>query len=47
MLWADGHASSETLESLGYEVDEDGVVGIEGDNSFFNIDGKDEPWVRD
>lgn len=47
VLWSDGHASGETLESLGYEVDEEGVVGLEGNNRFFHIAGKDEAWQRD
>lgn len=47
VLWAHGHATAETLESLGYQVREDGVVGIEGNNSSFHIDGKDDAWVRD
>jgi len=48
VLWVDGHASRETLESLGYEVDEEtGVVGFEGDNRLFHIKMKDEPWLQD
>lgn len=45
VLWVDGHASSETLESLGYLQDEDGAVRFDGDNRKFNIYGEDEAWV--
>ena len=45
VLWVDGHASSETQESLGYEVDEEGIVGFEGNNRKFNIRQKDEAWI--
>ena len=46
VLWSDGHGSSETLESLGYQVEDNGVVGFEGNNRFFHIDGKDKAWVE-
>lgn len=46
VLWMDGHASPETLRSLGYEVDDQGVVGFEGDNRFFHINSKDQAWVE-
>jgi len=46
VLWMDAHATGETLEALGYQVDKrTGVVGFEGNNKFFNIDGRDEAWV--
>ena len=45
VLWADGHCSSETLKSLGYKVDEDGVVGFEGNNRRFSTNQKDEAWI--
>ena len=45
VLWADGHCSAETLESLGYKVNEDGVVGFEGNNRKFSINQKDQAWV--
>ena len=46
VLWLDGHSSSETLRSLGYEVDEDGLVGFEGWNRRFSIVRADEAWVE-
>lgn len=47
VLWVDGHASGETLESLGYDVDPvTGVVGLEGDNRFFHIKKLNEAWVE-
>ncbi len=46
VLWLDSHASLETLESLGYETDETGIVTFEGDNKFFNIHHQDRPWVQ-
>lgn len=46
-LWLDGHASSETLKSLGYQTDEKtGIVGFEGNNRFFHIESKDEAWEQ-
>jgi prepilin-type N-terminal cleavage/methylation domain-containing protein len=45
VLWMDAHASRETPEYLGYNVDPDGVVGFDGNNRFFHIDGKDEAWI--
>jgi len=47
VLWVDGHASSETLKSLGYEVDDDGHVTFDGDNRLFNIDHVDEAWTAE
>ncbi len=47
VLWVDGHASSETLLSLGYEVAEDGHITFDGDNRFFNINHVDEAWVEE
>ncbi len=47
ILWVDGHASGETLHSLGYEVDDTGAVTFEGDNRYFHIHGKDEVWTQD
>ncbi len=47
VLWVDGHASGETLESLGYKVDPDGVVNFEGDNRLFSIRREDKAWVHD
>ncbi|MCB9850316.1 MAG: prepilin-type N-terminal cleavage/methylation domain-containing protein [Phycisphaerales bacterium] len=45
VLWMDAHASGETPQALGYNVDPDGVVGFDGTNNLFHIDGKDEAWV--
>ena len=45
VLWMDGHCSTETLASLDYEVDDDGVVNFEGHNRLFNIRQENKPWV--
>jgi prepilin-type N-terminal cleavage/methylation domain-containing protein/prepilin-type processing-associated H-X9-DG protein len=45
VLWVDGHCSPETLQGLGYQVLEDGVIGFEGNNRFFTIDGTDRAWT--
>lgn len=47
VLWVDGHASSETLESLGYELAEDGHITFDGNNRLFNIRHVDEAWVEE
>lgn len=47
VLWVDGHASGETLESLGYKVRDDGVVEFDGNNRLFNIRRVDEAWTED
>ena len=46
ILWLDGHGSAETLESLGYVVEEHDVVGLEGNNRFFSTDQRDVVWLR-
>ena len=46
VLWADGHCSSETLESLRYNVAEDGVVTFSGRNRFFSTIQSDEAWTE-
>ena len=46
VLWMDGHGSREGLVDLGYDVDEQGVVGFHGDNRRFHIRHEDEPWVE-
>jgi len=46
VLWVDGHASGETLKTLGYDVDEEGVVTFEGDNKKFSVHHLDEAWVE-
>lgn len=46
ILWVDGHASSETMEALGYEVAGNGIIGWEGNNARWSTTGKDEPWIE-
>ena len=45
VLWMDGHASGETLESLGYDVGSDEAVGFDGNNRFFSVDRTDKAWI--
>ncbi len=47
VLWLDGHASKETLESLGYQVDDTGVITFDGHNRFFNNLGKNKAWTEE
>jgi len=46
VLWMDVHASTETLKNLGYAEEEDGSIGLDGDNRFFSIDHVDRPWTE-
>jgi prepilin-type N-terminal cleavage/methylation domain-containing protein len=46
ILWVDNHASSETISSLGYQLDEAGAVKLDGDNRFFHINHVNEPWLE-
>lgn len=46
VLWVDTHASSDKPESIGYNMDDEGVFELDGDNRYFNIDHKDEAWVE-
>ena len=46
VLWVDGHVTGESLKSLGYQLDEDGIVTFEGNNRYFNIHGRDEAWTE-
>ena len=46
VLWSDGHVSGETLESLGYHVKENGVVGLDGHNRLFSTKGTPEAWRK-
>ncbi len=52
VLWVDGHVSPETLDSLGYEVDEEnGVVGEGYDpdlanNAKFHAKRRNEAWLK-
>ena len=45
VLWVDGHCSSETLDSLGYDVSEDGTVTFDGQNRFFSILRENKAWT--
>lgn len=47
ILWVDAHASGESLESLGYEVTEDGIITFDGNNTRFHPQALDEPWLQD
>jgi len=47
VLWVDGHATSETLEGLGYEVGADGIIGLNGVNSLWSGNGRDVAWTPD
>lgn len=47
VLWLDGHASAETLKSLGYKTDPElGIVQADGNNRFFHFDARDQAWVK-
>lgn len=46
VLWADTHGSSETLRSLGYKVENDGVIRMDGDNRHWSVSGRDEAWLE-
>ncbi|MCP4250581.1 MAG: prepilin-type N-terminal cleavage/methylation domain-containing protein [bacterium] len=46
ILWLDGHAINETLESLGYTTADDGSVALTGNNRLWHILQKDEPWTQ-
>ncbi|MCH7813852.1 MAG: hypothetical protein IID40_07505, partial [Planctomycetes bacterium] len=45
ILWLDGHAGGETLDSLGYATAADGSVALIGHNRLWHILQKDEPWT--
>ncbi|MEK6799550.1 MAG: type II secretion system protein [Planctomycetota bacterium] len=47
VLWVDTHAGSESLQDLGYHLDDDGVVNFDGDNRFFSLDHVDRAWTQD
>jgi prepilin-type N-terminal cleavage/methylation domain-containing protein/prepilin-type processing-associated H-X9-DG protein len=47
VLWLDGHAALYTLEELGYQVNPDGSIGFEGDNTRWSGNGLDVPWTPD
>jgi prepilin-type processing-associated H-X9-DG protein len=42
IAFADGHVEAVSLEGLGYEVNGDGSIGINGDNKMFSGSGTDE-----
>ncbi len=46
VLWADTHGTSETLKNLGYKVEGDGEVRMDGDNRLWSISGRDEAWLE-
>lgn len=40
ILWLDGHVSAETFESLGYSVNDDGSIGLVGNNRCWSTEPK-------
>lgn len=44
VLWADSHASAASLKQLGYELEPDGTIARDGDNSKWSTNGLDVPW---
>jgi len=46
ILWVDAHATSMTLEQLGYQVGPDGVIGTNGNNGLWSLTGRDEAWSQ-
>lgn len=46
VLWLDAHCSVQTLPSLGYDVQADGIVGLNGDNQHFSADATSGAWVQ-
>ena len=45
VLWLDGHASGHTLPQLGYKLDPDGVVLLDGENNQWSGSGADVAWT--
>ena len=46
VLWLDAHVTGETLKTLGYAVDPEGIVLNEGEsNRFFHLRREDLPWT--
>ncbi len=43
--WVDGHGSAERLEDLGYQMEPDGSVGLDGSNAKWSASGRDEAWT--
>lgn len=46
VLWVDTHASPMTLDQLGYRVETDGVVAVDGNNSLWTGTGRDVAWTQ-
>ncbi|MFH0981103.1 MAG: prepilin-type N-terminal cleavage/methylation domain-containing protein [Planctomycetota bacterium] len=46
VLWLDTHADGHTLLQLGYQVQPDGVIGLNGDNRQWSGVGRDIAWTR-
>ncbi len=46
VLWVDGHADSNTLQRLGYQIAPDGVINFDGSNRLWSGDGRDVPWLQ-
>ncbi len=47
VLWVDAHADSQTLGSLGYDLNENGSIGFEGRNFLWSGSREDIAWTRD
>jgi len=45
VLWLDGHAGLSSLEQLGYKVNPDGSIALDGDNTKWSGNGKDVAWT--
>jgi len=49
VLWVDGHVSPHTWRQLGYQVEPDGRIALDGpeaDNSLWSGTGANVPWTR-
>jgi prepilin-type N-terminal cleavage/methylation domain-containing protein/prepilin-type processing-associated H-X9-DG protein len=47
VLWVDGHANARTLEQLGYQFNDDGSIGFDGENTQWSGSGEDIAWTPD
>jgi prepilin-type N-terminal cleavage/methylation domain-containing protein/prepilin-type processing-associated H-X9-DG protein len=45
VLWLDGHAGLSQLEQLGYKMNPDGSVALDGENTQWSGNGKDAAWT--
>lgn len=45
ILWVDSHAGAMTLRELGYQFEQNGSVGLDGDNTLWSGNGLDVPWT--